>query len=182
MKNTAMQARLSDEVLELVNARRSLMLASTCEDGSPYASYAPYAVGNDCLYVLLSDIAVHGLNLIREPRASVLVIEDEDSCAELFARVRVNYRMTAEQIEHDSTEWHTGLQALVARHGERPKNLSEHADFRLFRLTPLAGRYVKGFGRAYDLVGGTLAGEAVNPKTDGHRLRSEVEEKSAASG
>jgi putative heme iron utilization protein len=171
MKNTAMQARLSEEVLDLVHSRRSLMLASTCEDGSPYASYAPFAVGDDCLYILVSDIAVHGLNLVREPRASVLVIEDEEGCGELFARIRVNYRVEAEQIESDSSEWREGVAKLVARHGERPQKLSELADFRLFRLTPKSGRYVKGFGRAYDLVGGTLAGEAVNPKTDGHRPR-----------
>jgi putative heme iron utilization protein len=171
MKNTAMQTRLSGEVLELINARRSLQLATLCEDGSPYASYAPYAVGDDCLYVLVSDIAVHGLNLARDGRASVLVIEDEDGAGELFARIRVNYRVRAEQIAPDSKAWHDGVARLADRHGERPRKLSELADFRLFRLTPLGGRYVKGFGRAYDLAGNTLAGEVVNPKTDGHRRR-----------
>ena len=171
MKNTAMQTRLSEEVINLVHARKSLLLATVCEDGSPYASYAPFAIGEQCLYILISDIAVHALNLAREPRASVLVIEDEDNCEELFARIRVNYRVVAEQIETGKIEWHNAVAKLVARHGERPGKLSELADFRLFRLTPQSGRYVKGFGRAYDLVGGTLAGEAVNPKTDGHRPR-----------
>lgn len=171
MKNQAMQTRLSEEVRELVNARRSLQLATVCEDGSPYASYAPYAVGENCLYVLLSDIAVHGLNLLREPRASVLIIEDEDGCGELFARIRVNYRVHATAVELDSAEWHDGVERLAARHGERPRKLSQLADFQLFRLAPQGGRYVKGFGKAYDLAGDTLAGEIDNPRTDGHRQR-----------
>ena len=104
MKNTAMQTRLSEEVINLVHARKSLLLATVCEDGSPYASYAPFAIGEQCLYILISDIAVHALNLAREPRASVLVIEDEDNCEELFARIRVNYRVVAEQIETGKIE------------------------------------------------------------------------------
>lgn len=178
MKNTALQTRLSDEVLELLHSRRSLQLATVCEDGSPYASYAPYAIGEDCLYVLLSDIAVHGLNLLHEPRASVLVIEDEDTAGELFARIRVNYRVKAREIPVGESDWEHGVALLESRHGERPRKLSQLADFRLFRLSPLGGRYVKGFGRAYDLAGATLAGEILNPMTDGHKPR----EAAAANG
>lgn len=172
MKNAALQTRLSDEVLALIDSRRSLQLATVCENGSPYASYAPFARGDDCLYVLLSDIAVHGLNLARDARASVLLIEDECEAAELFARVRVNYRMRATEITTDDIEWERGVSLLEARHGERSRHLSGLADFRLFRLNPVGGRYIKGFGRAYDLEGDTLAGEVLQHLRDGHRLRS----------
>jgi hypothetical protein len=171
MKNKAMQYRLSSEVLDFIHSRRSLQLATLLEDGSPYASYAPFAIGDECLYVVLSEIAVHGLNLQRDPRASVLIVEDEDTAGELFARIRVNYAVRAEALEYGSDVFRAGVDCLAERLGDRPRNLSELQDFRLFRLVPLGGRYVKGFGKAYNLVGNTLAGEELTHMRDGHRPR-----------
>ena len=175
MKNTALQQRLSDEILSFIGGRRSLQLATLGEDGAPFASYAPFAFDENSLYVLLSDIAIHGVNLMRDARGSVLIIEDEDSAGELFARIRVNYQVAAEELEVDSASWKRGVELLVERHGERPNKLSQLADFRLFKLSPLQGRYVKGFGKAYSLAGGSLTAESIDHLRDGHRPRAEVQ-------
>ncbi|EAQ98886.1 pyridoxamine 5'-phosphate oxidase family protein [Congregibacter litoralis] len=171
MKNTALQSRLAEEVLGFIGQRKTLQLATLGEDGVPYASYAPFAVADDRLYVVLSDIAVHGLNLLANPRASVLIIEDEDSAEEYFARVRVNYQVRATQLKTESDAGNMALNHLEKRFGERPRRLSELADFRLFSLAPVQGRYVKGFGRAYTLSGGTLGGENIEHLREGHRPR-----------
>ncbi len=172
MKNQAMQTRLNEEVLAFIETRKSLQLASVTEDGVPFASYAPFAIGDNCLYVLLSEIAIHAVNLQRNPRASVLIIEDEDTAGELFARKRVNYTVRVDHLDYDSTEWQSGMGALTERHGERPRNLGEHADFKMFRLVPTRGRFVKDFGKAYTLAGESLAGEVVDHLRDGHQARS----------
>ena len=172
MKNKQMESRLSDEVMQMIEGRKSLQLATLDADGQPYASYAPYGIGEHCLYVLLSDIAIHALNLRNHPRASVLIIEDEDTADELFARKRVNYSVRAQLLDYDSEDWHQAMTALVSRHGERPRNLGEHSDFKMFRLIPQRGRYVKGFGKAYDLEGETLAGESLVHLRDGHKQRA----------
>lgn len=171
MKNTAMAERLGDEILQFIDSRKSLMLSSIREDGSPYASYAPFAVGDNCLYVLLSEIAVHAINLQQHPKAAVLIIEDEDGARELFARLRVNYTVDAEMIEVDTAEWQQGIATLSQRHGDRIIKLSELKDFKLFRLLPTGGRYVKDFGRAYSLAEGSLADEGINHLRDGHQQR-----------
>ena len=171
MKNQKMQQRLSEEVLEFIASRKSLQLSTITQDGNPYASYAPFALGEECLYVLLSEIAVHATNLQHTPKASILIIQDEDSAEELFARVRVNYSVQAEMIEVDSEQWQQGIAILAERHGDRINNLSQLSDFKLFKLKPQGGRFVKGFGRAYTLAGDTLAGEVVNHMTDGHKKR-----------
>jgi putative heme iron utilization protein len=171
MKNTALEQRLADEVLSFINERRSLQLATLGEDDIPYASYAPFATDSHFLYVLLSDIAVHGLNLLHRPRASVLLIEDEASAQDNYARVRINYQVHAEQLSTASSDGRRAMDELEGRFGERPRRLAELEDFRLFRLTPTHGRYVKGFGRAYTLAGGSLTGQTIEHLRGGHRPR-----------
>ncbi len=171
MKNKKLEARLGDEVRNFLDSRKSLQLSTIKEDGTPFASYAPFAIGEECLYVLLSEIAVHATNLQHNHKASVLVIEDEDDCEELFARLRVNYSVDAEMQAWDSEGWYEGLKVLSDRHGQRILELSKHEDFKLFKLKPTGGRYVKGFGRAYSLMGGSLAGEEIDAMRDGHKRR-----------
>ncbi|MEM9257261.1 MAG: pyridoxamine 5'-phosphate oxidase family protein [Pseudomonadota bacterium] len=172
MKNEAMAERLGDEIMSFVSGRRSLMLSSLTEEGLPYASYAPFALGKDCLYVQLSDIAVHAVNLKANQQASVLIIEDEDTAQELFARIRVSYRVRAEHLAHGSEEFNEALARLVARHGDRPASLSELSDFHMFQLWPEGGRYIKGFGQAYSLAEGSLANRSLTHLRDGHKPRS----------
>lgn len=173
MNDAIAQDQLSTEVLDFIHSRKSLQLSTITPEGRPYASYAPFAIGtgNECLYVLLSEIAVHAGNLRTTPRASVLIIQDEDSAEELFARVRVNYAVDAEQIAVDSDAWSEGINTLTERHGERINSLSKLADFKLFKLKPTGGRYVKGFARAYSIVGHSLAGELLSHMSDGHKKR-----------
>lgn len=171
MKNERLEQKLKDEIIGFLDSRKSLLISSITENGKPYASYAPFAIGDDCIYVMLSEIAVHATNLQINPVASVLIIEDEDTASELFARKRVNYSMSAECIQLKDERWNGGVQILAERHGERINNLSELQDFKLFKLNPTGGRYVKGFGRAYTLAGGSLAGDQVVHMRDGHKKR-----------
>lgn len=172
MMSSTQETRLTDEIMAFIQARKSLHISSLLADGTPYASYAPFAIGDDCLYVLLSEIAIHAVNLQNNPAASVLLIEDEESVSELFARVRINYRIEARLVESDSPEWSHGIATMVERLGQRVQGLSELADFKLFRLEPRGGRYVKGFGSAYTISGNnTLCGDSLAHLRGGHRKR-----------
>lgn len=171
MNNKGLEKEIREEILRFIDERQSLMLSSLDQEGLPYASYAPFAIGDDCLYLLISDIAVHARNLQLHPQASVLIIEDENTAAELFARLRVQYRIYAELISPDSSDWPEGIACLQERHGERIKSLSQLGDFKLFRLHPEGGRYVKGFGKAYQIEGGTLSGERLSQLRGGHIKR-----------
>ncbi|TAA41739.1 HugZ family protein [Corallincola spongiicola] len=174
MSSERIAGRISPEIMAMLNDRKSLFLSSLTSEGEPYASHAPYAVGDECLYVLLSEIAVHAINLQANPQASVLIIEDEDSAKELFARQRVSYSMTAELLPFESDDWLSSRDILAARHGERIEQLSQLRDFKLFRLTPKSGRFVKGFGKAFAFTGKSLTGEAIAHLRDGHKKRDDV--------
>ncbi len=171
MKNKILEEKLSHEILDFLTQRQTLHLASLDEDKHPYASYAPFAIGDDCLYVLLSDIAVHGKNLKINPQAAVLIVEDESQAQTIFARIRVTYQVNAEHLAIDTEAYRTGIQCLFERHGDRIHNLAGLSDFNLFKLIPIHGRYVKDFGRAYSIEGQTLTGENINHLRDGHKPR-----------
>ncbi|MBW8191584.1 pyridoxamine 5'-phosphate oxidase family protein [Neiella marina] len=173
MSSERIAGRVGPEIKALLDSRKSLFLASTTEEGTPYASYAPFAIDNECFYVLLSEIAVHAINLQLNPFASVLVVEDEDSADQLFARLRVSYQVQAKLIDNNDNAWQAGIDVLANRHGELITNLSQLGDFKLFRLEPQSGRFVKGFGRAFSFTGAGLLGEEIAHMRDGHKKREE---------
>ena len=172
MKNKGLEQKLCDEILAFLTSRKTLNLSSLDADGYPYASYAPFALGEDCLYVLLSDIAVHGRNLKLNEQAAVQIVEDESQAASIFARIRVNYQVQAKYIDPDSEHFDLGIQCLFEKHGERIHNLAQLGDFNLFQLVPLGGRYVKDFGRAFKIEGRTLTGQHINRLRGGHYKRA----------
>ena len=167
MTHERIQNRVGSEIRELLNDRLSLHLSSLTSEGEAYASYAPYALDKDCLYVLISELAIHALNLQQNPRASVLIIEDEATSHDVFARRRVNYSVQAELIRRETAEWKSSINLLRSRHGELVDTLCQLGDFKLFCLIPLRGRYIKGFGKAFAFEGATLTGESM------HHLRGE---------
>lgn len=175
MKNKAMEERLGDELHSFISSRRTLQLSTIDDNNHPYASYAPYALGNDCIYVLLSDIAVHGVNLKNTPKAGVLIVEDESEAQTIFARVRVNYQVSSTLISIDAgEEYDKAIKCLVDKQGDRINKLRELSDFNVFKLTPIGGRFVKDFGRAYAIAGNTLIGESIDHLKDGHKPRTAI--------
>lgn len=172
MNQAVMSSELANEITEFVQGQSCLHLASLTPEGEPYASYAPFALCEVGFYVQLSDIAIHARNLKVHPQASVLVIEDEKTSEELFARKRVSYRVEAQWLEYNSLAWEMGVEALSQRVGKLARHLSKMDDFNLFKLHILSGRFVKGFGKAYQFTGGGLAGRRLDHLRDGHKVRA----------
>ncbi|PIT20777.1 HugZ family pyridoxamine 5'-phosphate oxidase [Snodgrassella communis] len=127
----------------------SLVLATVGQDGVPLASYAPFAEHDGCLYVLLSGLSLHTQNLQRQQQANVMLIEDEASVRNIFARARLNYMVSVTTIEKDTTDGIAALQTMKAKLGKTVDVLGELPDFMLFRLQLEKARLVTGFGRAY---------------------------------
>lgn len=130
----------------------SLMLSTVNPDGTPHASYAPYV--RDAAYrlhVFTSGLSAHTNNLLAHPQVSVLLIEDEAKTQQIFARQRITYNCQAELLERHSAPWETMANQFEQRFGEIIQMLRQLADFQIFRLTPEAGRFVMGFGAAYEI-------------------------------
>lgn len=127
--------------------RKTLQLATQGEVG-PEASYAPFLYDEGRFYLFISELAGHTRNLLRDPRAGIMLIEDEQSSRNLFARQRVTFQCRVAEIARTEACYETLLDKLAVQQGNTIGLLRTLGDFRLLQLTPEQGRLVVGFGKA----------------------------------
>ncbi|USD38881.1 MULTISPECIES: heme utilization protein HutZ [Ferrimonas] len=155
-KQQRLQERLLPEMEEFKAACQTLMLATLGADGQPNVSYAPFAQGEQGFFIMVSDIARHGMNLKVNKQLSVMMVQDEASAKSIYGRKRLTFDVTAELIERDTPVFRQGAAALAQRFGEIADNLAQLADFNLYCLKPSKGLFVKGFGQAFAIGGKDL--------------------------
>lgn len=156
VKQERLQGRLGPEIKEFRQARKTLQLATVDEHGKPNVSYAPFVQNQEGYFVLISEIARHARNLQANPTVSIMLIEDEDSSKQLFARKRLTFDATAHVVERETEQWRQVIAQMQERFGEIIDGLSQLQDFVLFNLKAEQGLFVKGFGQAYQVSGDDL--------------------------
>ena len=130
----------------------SIILGTASHDGEPLSSYAPFVEDNHKnIYVFVSDMSKHTSNLKKNNKASVLFIQDESKTKQIYARERLNYECKVELIQRDQGQFEELMNLFDQKFGAIMKGLKEMSDFHLFKLIPESGRYVIGFGAAYDI-------------------------------
>lgn len=156
---------LEESFVNFKQSVKTLQLSTLTAEGKPNASYSPFVVdkqGN--FYIFVSQLASHTQDLLANPQASILLIQDEVDTRQIFARRRISYQCDVEIVNDETSDYSKMLEALEKRFGNMVELLRTLPDFILFRLTPYQGHYVKGFGKAYKLAGeGLLALEHINP-------------------
>ncbi|AFK64134.1 pyridoxamine 5'-phosphate oxidase-like FMN-binding protein [Advenella kashmirensis WT001] len=162
MSNNIDMLTLAPEIDRLHQECLSLIMATTNAQHAPCASYTPFAYMDDRFYILVSALAVHGQNLKVQPALDILLIEDESRARNIYARLRLNYQVTASPVEKGSEEHDRAITLLGQRAGKTVALLDSLDDFTLYRLTPLRATLVQGFGKAFvfdpmDLSEGAIA-------------------------
>lgn len=141
---------IADEAREFLETRKSLQLATVDSSGNPLASYTPFCRDQSGhLYILVSDLAQHGSNFDRGV-VSVLAIADENESSQIFARRRIQFECLSEEILRSEDDFNDISTLFKECHGDIVDTLVSLSDFRLIRLTPTKGRYIRGFGQAYE--------------------------------
>lgn len=151
IKKERLQSRLGPEIKAFRESKKTLQLATVCKEGKPNVSYAPFIALQESYYVLISEIARHTRNLMENPQASLMLIEDEAGAKTIFARTRLTFDVDAQLIERESETWNRAIALMKATLGEIIDDLSALEDFKLIQLTPKNGLFVKGFGKAYQV-------------------------------
>lgn len=138
----------------LIEDMRSLQLSTVGPDGIPHCGYTPYLhQAPNSFYIFVSQLAAHTRHLLENETVAIMIIADEQSSSEIFARARVNYLCNANRIAPESHDYALALDAYQQRHGKMAALLRQLPDFFLFHLQPIRGQFVMGFGKAYTLTG-----------------------------
>lgn len=143
-----------EQLHQMVKSIQTAILATANGEGQPDASYNPFVADeNGDLYLYVSALARHTSNLRRGEPISLMLIEDESQAASLYARRRMTWQCTVEAVERDSEAFTARMGDFKARFGDIIDTLAGMTDFQLFRLHPVEGRLVLGFGAAFRVVG-----------------------------
>lgn len=131
----------------LLSERKTLQLA-TQGDAGPEASYAPFVYHEGGFYLYVSELAGHTRNLLRQPQAGVMLIEDEQQSRNLFARQRATFQCRVEVVLRSDDRYQPMLDQMADQLGNTIDLLRTLSDFHLLHLIPQQGRLVVGFGKA----------------------------------
>jgi len=144
--------RARELVLQLGTQFRTIVLGTAGADGEPAASVVAAILDeNGAFVVYVSGLAGHTRHLQANPRASVLLAEDESATANPFARRRLTFACRGVPVDSHSDDHRLLATALRAKFGDIIDVLSSLPDFQLVRLIPQRGRLVAGFGAAFDV-------------------------------
>ncbi len=154
--NKPSKESLIEEIRCFRQQQKSLILSSLSPDNTPLASYAPFIEdeqGN--FYLLLSGLASHSINLqyhqSKQLNCSILLIEDEQTARNIFARKRLSYNCQVNSWSREHPQWQEKINTLQDKFGKTIEVLASLGDFKIYCLSPIAGQYVRGFGQAYKL-------------------------------
>lgn len=144
------------DYLALRDQADSAQLATLGCDATPEASYAPCVWREGDCFVFLSELASHTQNLKLNPSISLLLIESETAVGNAFARKRISLFGSAGIVARTDATYKTVINDFYHRFGDVMKLIEPLADFHLFRIVVQRGRFIRGFGQAYELAGDRL--------------------------
>ena len=149
-------ATVREEYLALRDGTDGALLATLEGDQIPAASYAPLVWVDGRSYLFLSDLAAHTQNLKRCAAISLMLIEEPGDRGNAFARQRITLKGDAQIVERNDPSYARVLVEFHRRFGDVVSLLESLPDFHLFALHLDTGRYIRGFGQAFELSGDQL--------------------------
>ena len=156
--------KIKQDYVHFSSSLKTLVLSTVDGNGKPFVSYAPFVQWNGKFYIYISRIANHYKHIENNPVVDAMLIEDESQSANLFARQRARFVCTAVNVGNDGYE--EVFVQMGAAFGKSMLSMLRGLDFSLFELTAHEGRYVAGFGQAFDI---DLSGERFeHVARDGH--------------
>jgi len=109
-------------------------------DGHPFTSITPYVVDHDgSLLILISGLAEHTKNILNDSRVSLITHNQDDPHIQTQGRVTVIGHAV-----HQQDRQRCGMRYL--RYFPEAQTYYDMPDFNFFRITPMATRFIGGFG------------------------------------
>jgi len=136
----------------LIRETRAAALG-TLHDGEPNLAMVAYAFAEDfsAFYIHVSKLGKHTKDMENDPRVSLLITETDDRRADPQTLARVSIRGFAEILPGTDPSYAQVKKIYLERFPEAGQ-LFSLGDFNIWKITPKGGRFVAGFGRAFNLV------------------------------
>lgn len=138
-----------EQYLQFMDKYKTAVISTKDELDNPFISYAPVVLHEGKFYIYISKITDHYKFIENNDLIHIMLIADETDSPNLFARERVRFQCTAENVGNDGYE--EVFAKFVAKHGAPMMGVLRGLDLSLFELTPKEGRFVVGFGQAFDV-------------------------------
>ncbi len=147
------EEQIAQEVESFKDEFNTILLASMDSNDKPHISYSPLLKYDGNYYLYVSEVAQHYDNLKANPSAvQVMFIEDESKSKTIVARKRLTHDVCVEFLPRDDlfNKVYDSFENKVGK-GGGISQIREMLDFHLVKLCFKDGRFVKGFGQAYDI-------------------------------
>ncbi|WP_270978239.1 HugZ family heme oxygenase [Campylobacter helveticus] len=172
-KSTEDTSGVEKELKEFMLSFNSVCLATLNKNGEVVCSYAPFVSTQWGNFIYISEVGEHFENIKANPdNIEIMFLEDESKAASVILRKRLRYRVRASFLERgeDFDRVYDGFERQTGGEGGI-KTIRKMLDFHLVKLEFGKGRFVKGFGAAYDIENGTVkhVGANSNPHKFPHK-------------
>src|SRR6476659_6180349 len=143
----------SEQTLARLVRETRVAALGTLHDGEPNLAMVAYSFADDfsAFYVHVSKLGKHTTDMENDPRVSLLITEADDRRPDPQTLARVSIRGTAEMLPRGDPGYAQVKNSYLERFPEA-EQLFSLGDFNLWKIIPKGGRFVAGFGRAFNLV------------------------------
>ena len=149
--------KIYKEYFDFMKKSKSVYISSVNDNIKPEISYSPCIIDNEKnVYILVSDLSKRTLSLVHGRNVSLMFIEPEDRCEELYVRIRLIFDCSTKQIDRQTEKWNEQISLFLEKFGDIINIIKSLRDFKMFCFSPISGTFVKGFGKAYTIDGGAL--------------------------
>jgi heme oxygenase (biliverdin-IX-beta and delta-forming) len=151
--HVAIMDSASEQTLARLIRQTRIAALGTIHDGEPNLAMVAVAFAADfsAFYIHVSKLGKHTVEMETNPHVSLLLTETDDGRADPQTLVRVAIHGTAEIVPRNAPDYSHVKEIYLTRFPEA-EQLFSLADFNLWRIKPKGGRFVAGFGRAFNLV------------------------------
>lgn len=147
------QAIIASEIESFKDMFNTILLSSISKDNKPHISYSPLLRYENNYYLYVSEVATHCQNLRANPDSvQAMFIEDERGAKSVLARKRLTYNVSVTFLPRDAffDKVYDSFESRVGKSGG-VSQVRSMQDFHLVKLQFKDGRFVKGFGQAYNI-------------------------------
>lgn len=145
--------QLSEQALARLIRSTRIAALGTLHDGEPNLAMVAYAFAKDfsAFYIHVSRLGKHTTDMEKDPRVSLLITETDDQRPDPQTLARLSLRGTAEMLPRTDPGYAQVKTIYLGRFPEA-EQFFRLGDFNLWRIGLKGGRFVAGFGRAFNLA------------------------------